>query len=181
MYMQCIDGECLESVWPSMSEDKKVFIAQQLGQAISLMRSSRQNKVLIGAMNGSARDCRRFSDYTGGPFADEASFNTFILDLYTQCPQSIRDALSSKMRSDHGIRFTHADLSPRNIVVKDGNIQGIVDWEFSGWYPEYWEYVKFFECKTKCKDWKNFAPHIFEETYGEELITQQAILRWQKP
>lgn len=178
--MECVQGDCLESVWPSMSEDGKMSIAWQLGQAISLMRSSQQPKLLIGAINGLARDCRRYGDYTGGPFTDEALFNTFILDLYDQCPQAVRDALSSKMRSDHSIKFTHADLSPRNIIVKDGKIQSIVDWEFSGWYPEYWEYVKFFECKTKCKDWKNFAPYIFEVAYGEELITQQAILRWQK-
>jgi aminoglycoside phosphotransferase (APT) family kinase protein len=181
IYMEHVEGDCLETVWPNMSEDEKKSIAQQLGQAITLMRSSRQNGILIGAIDGLARDCRRYGDYVGGPFTEEESFNAFVLDLYTQCPQSVREALSSKMRSDHSIRFTHADLSPRNIIVRDGKIQGIVDWEFSGWYPEYWEYVKFFECKTKCKDWKNYAPYIFEEPYGEDLVTQQAILRWQRP
>ena len=179
--MEHVEGDCLENVWPNMSEDEKISIAQQLGRAISLMRSGQQTETLIGAIDGLARDCRRYGDYTGGPFTDEESFNTFVLDLYTQCPQPIRDALCSKMRSDHSIRFTHADLSPRNIIVKDGKIKAIVDWEFSGWYPEYWEYVKFFECKTKCKDWKNFARYIFEVAYGEDLITQQAILRWQRP
>jgi thiamine kinase-like enzyme len=53
------------------------------------------------------------------------------------------------MRSDHSSRFTHADLSLRNIIIKDDKIQGTVDWEFSGWYPEYWEYVKFFECRIE--------------------------------
>jgi len=181
IFMEHVEDDCREDVWPNMSEDEKISIAQQLGRAVTLMRSSRQTETLIGAIDGLARDCRRYSDYAGGPFADEESFNASVLDLYTSCPQPVRDALSSKMRSDHSIRFTHADLSPRNIIVKDGKIQGIIDWEFSGWYPEYWEYVKFYECKTKCKDWKNFAPYIFEEAYGEELIIQQAILRWQRP
>ena len=181
IYMEYVEGDCLESVWPSMTEDEKKTVAQQLGQSLSLMRSTRQTEVLIGAIRGLARDCRRYGDYTGGPFTDIQSFNTFVLDFYTQCPQPIRDALHAKMRTDHSICFTHADLSPRNIIVKDGKIQAILDWEFSGWYPEYWEYVKIFECKTKCKDWKNYAPYIFEVAYGEELVTQQAILRWQKP
>lgn len=90
------------------------------------MRSSRQSEVLVGALNGLARDCRRYGDYTGGPFTDEPAFNELILDLYTQCPQSILNALPAKMRSDNSIRFTHADPSPRNIIVKDGRIQAIV-------------------------------------------------------
>lgn len=29
-----------------------------------------------------------------------------------------------------------------NILVEGGRITGIIDWEYAGWYPEYWEYVK---------------------------------------
>lgn len=38
--------------------------------------------------------------------------------------------------------FTHNNLAPRNILVRDGIVVGIVDWEFSGLYSQYWEYVK---------------------------------------
>ncbi|KAK0734943.1 hypothetical protein B0T26DRAFT_746786 [Lasiosphaeria miniovina] len=27
-------------------------------------------------------------------------------------------------------------------VASDGKITGIIDWQFAGWYPQYWEYVK---------------------------------------
>ncbi|KAL2205455.1 kinase-like protein [Sarocladium strictum] len=38
--------------------------------------------------------------------------------------------------------FTHGDLAPRNIMVDDsGRITGILDWENSGWYPDYWEHA----------------------------------------
>lgn len=37
--------------------------------------------------------------------------------------------------------FTHNNLAPRNILVRDGHVVGIVDWEFSGFYSQYWEYV----------------------------------------
>lgn len=33
-------------------------------------------------------------------------------------------------------------ISPQNILVENGHISGIIDWEQAGWYPEYWEYVK---------------------------------------
>lgn len=40
------------------------------------------------------------------------------------------------------IIFTHGDLVPRNIMVRNGGIVSILDWEMAGFYPEYWEYVK---------------------------------------
>ncbi|KAF8153281.1 hypothetical protein B0H34DRAFT_663221 [Crassisporium funariophilum] len=37
------------------------------------------------------------------------------------------------------IVLTHGDLNERNIVVDDGTITGLVDWETLGWYPDFWE------------------------------------------
>jgi len=36
----------------------------------------------------------------------------------------------------------HSDIVLRNILIKDGKIAAIVDWESVGWYPEYWEYTQ---------------------------------------
>ena len=49
--------------------------------------------------------------------------------------------------TDHEIVSTHGDLYLRNILVADspdGGVyaSGIVDWEASGFYPEYWEHLK---------------------------------------
>ncbi len=35
--------------------------------------------------------------------------------------------------------LTHGDLAPRNLLVKDGRIVAVLDWETFGWYPEFWE------------------------------------------
>lgn len=48
---------------------------------------------------------------------------------------------------DSIIKFTHGDLHRSNIVVSSSKpyyVVGIVDWEQSGWFPEYWE-----ECKAR--------------------------------
>ncbi|EWY82225.1 hypothetical protein FOYG_14340 [Fusarium oxysporum NRRL 32931] len=37
--------------------------------------------------------------------------------------------------------FTHGDLNPFNILVRDDQVVGIIDWEFAGWHPCYWEYT----------------------------------------
>ena len=50
--------------------------------------------------------------------------------------------LLSSLKENHRIILTHGDLHPRNIIIKDNTIAGIIDWELGGWYLEYWEYVK---------------------------------------
>lgn len=179
--MEFVEGDSLESVWPTMSAPDKESVARQLGRIISSLRSGRQESFSIGAINGPVHECRTYSTHSGGPFTDEKAFNDSTLNLFPLTPQPIRESLRDKMQTGHGIRFTHADLSPRNIIVKNGIIQAVVDWEFAGWFPEYFEYVKFFECVTSCVDWKNYSPCIFETTYAEELVVKQAILRWQCP
>jgi aminoglycoside phosphotransferase (APT) family kinase protein len=37
--------------------------------------------------------------------------------------------------------FTHGDLTNVNIMVENGSITGIIDWEMAGYYPVWWEYV----------------------------------------
>ena len=38
-------------------------------------------------------------------------------------------------------KFTHSDIAPRNVLVNNGKITAIIDWERAGCYPEYWEYT----------------------------------------
>lgn len=134
----------------------------------------------IGACGGPARDCRYINEYSGGPFDGEQDFNDFILDLWPSTPSAIKGAIRASLRDDHRIMFSHCDLSPRNIMVSGGHITGLVDWEYSGFYPEHWEYVKFFQCVTDCRDWKSFADVIFDTKYPTELVSHQALVRWHR-
>jgi hypothetical protein len=55
---------------------------------------------------------------------------------------------------DHPPVFTHGDLQQKNILVRKVPCSGkgeetrfkyeiaILDWEFAGWYPSYWEYSR---------------------------------------
>lgn len=39
--------------------------------------------------------------------------------------------------------FTHGDRQRKNIIVnQDDYSVAIIDWEFAGWYPSYWEYTR---------------------------------------
>jgi len=91
-----------------------------------------------------------------GPFLDEEEFNKTL-----QTP-ALPDV---SHHSGHKIVFTHGDLNMRNVIVHDGRLSGIVDWENSGWYPEYWDYTKaYYVTKLKWR-WLKMVNEIFEE-YG---------------
>lgn len=179
--MDFVDGECLEEGWQSMNLKQKQSVAEQIRDIITTMRQATPTQDSIGAFGGPARDCRQYSDYSGGPFKTEAEFNNFVLDLLRGTPSLVRRALADALDVNSRIVFTHSDLTPRNIIVKGDRVQALLDWEYSGWYPEYWEYVKFFDRPTTCKDWKQYAETMFDIRYPKELLTYQALARWQRP
>ncbi|KAI0194241.1 hypothetical protein F4808DRAFT_441454 [Astrocystis sublimbata] len=115
------------------------------------------------------RDSRIRSGRPMGPFPDEAAFSN-ILRLS-----------DDPGRRGHSIVFTHGDLNPRNILIDlvtqpDGSegwsVSGIVDWEFAGYYPEYWDFTKsLFEGFRWKKRYNDMVKNIFKAfgDYSQEL------------
>lgn len=178
--MDYIQGQPLDELWPEMSVEQKKDIARQLQDVVKRMRSVAPPPHLIGACDGTEiRDTRLYFTYHSPPCRDEKAFNEFLLSaLFEHTPPLVRVALSRRLRTNHRIVLSHCDLTPRNVLVQDGKIKGLVDWEDSGWYPEYWEYVKFFQ-RNAGKDWKRYAEDIFPELYHDELIDFIAMSKWQ--
>lgn len=58
--------------------------------------------------------------------------------------------------------LTHGDLNPFNILVRGAQIVGIVDWEFSGWYPHYWEYTSAWHGNKTRQAWQEVIPSFLE-------------------
>jgi aminoglycoside phosphotransferase len=181
--MDFMPGERLDSVWPTMTEEEKKGICGQLRGILTSMRSLSRGTALIGScLGGAARDCRLYTDYRDGPYHDEETFNSsFYFDLVKTIPVPIRTALFQQLRNNHRIVFSHGDLAQHNILVKNGRITALLDWEYAGWYPEHWDYLKFFDRPCRSRDWKDRAGEIFPQLYNNELAYHQAIIRWQRP
>jgi thiamine kinase-like enzyme len=112
-----------------------------------------------------------------------ADFHTYTrfsepLDQWTHEPAVV--AVHSKPEGAYQVRFSHADLAPNNILVdpKQGKITGIIDWEFGGWYPEYWEYTKMYYGGVR-PGWERWFAAIVEEDgiekYKAERKAEEAI------
>ena len=70
---------------------------------------------------------------------------------------------------EHEIKFTHGDLHFSNIMINDGHISGIIDWEFAGWYPIYWEYICAVYMTKPDRYWETFWENAIEKPHSDIL------------
>ncbi|KAK1243307.1 hypothetical protein MKX07_003935 [Trichoderma sp. CBMAI-0711] len=193
-----IQGELLEAIWYDLTPEAKYGYARQLRRIVNNLRggmtSVRTPATTVGKTNllGSA-----FS----GPYClilDQHVQNTYwavrarptcreyvaflATSFVPSVPTPVAHALTCQFRSDYRIRFTHGELSPGNIIVHNSKIVCILGWDNGGWYPEWWEYAKFFEARTspENQDWYDFADEIFMDAYPNELVAYQGIARCQR-
>ncbi|KAK0938548.1 hypothetical protein LTR29_009862 [Friedmanniomyces endolithicus] len=73
--------------------------------------------------------------------------------------------------------FTHADLNPFNILVRDDEVVAVLDWEFAGWYPSYWEYTSAWHGNLTRTGWQE-ALDQFLDPYAEELEMERTRQKW---
>lgn len=183
--MDYIEGQVLSEVWPTYSEVQKRAIIQQLREIFTTMRSVPAPDRYIGACGGNEiRDTRLYFTYNAPACQDKQGFNEYLMGaLMPQVSGPIRRAFEKRWRrTDHRVVFTHGDVAPRNIIVRDDKVVGLIDWEDAGWYPEYWEYVKFFQrSSTADADWKDAADEIFPQAYPDELVDYIALSKWLAP
>jgi aminoglycoside phosphotransferase (APT) family kinase protein len=120
-------------------KDGAEYVTQMQGyitQIRTIPKTDSPEYAICDSLGGACRDPRIRGATPVGPFVDEAAFS-----------QVLRNP-DEPSRRDHNIVFTHADLNFRNILVDrvtrpDGTrgwaVTGIVDWENSWFYPEYWD------------------------------------------
>lgn len=154
---EAIPGKPLSSVWKEMSTDKKSRIIHDMSRFIDQLRKIEPPKhwIIGDATLGAAED-HRFGRGKIGPFYSLESFHYFVRRGHAVKDFSEPEvALCHNRETPYQLKFTHANLCPRNILVDDaGRISAIVGWEQSGWYPEYWEYTQLHHASpTEFNDW----------------------------
>ena len=111
--------------------------------------STAGTKGWIGSALGTQiRSMRVPHPHSIGPCIDEDEFDDILMrPARTMRSQENHDELVEDVRimqegPRHDIVFTHGDLLFHNLLVlPDGRISAVLDWESSGWYPSYWEFT----------------------------------------
>ena len=106
-------------------------------------------------------------DKPAEPFKSVDEFHAYFLVCLDELEiESIRLTYDDlvKVRSEaqeHAPVLCHGDLAPQNLLVKNGRIVAVVDWETFGWYPNFWEEVAL---RDKMAGERTF--YAIEEVFG---------------
>ncbi|KAL8371966.1 hypothetical protein RB595_001669 [Gaeumannomyces hyphopodioides] len=171
-----IPGLDLEKAWPQLKDAQKRSLSGQLDALLITLRSSLPHPpgTPLGGLGGPSgapgegcKDHRRGSRLSKEPIFTVDQFEDFIFSgvrfttpIYVDFLRGLK-SLSTPAK----VVFTHGDFRPANIMVdKDKNgiwrVVSIVDWDTSGFYPEYWESVKMTNNLGSCEtfDWYRYLP-----------------------
>lgn len=176
--MEYIEGQKLQQAWPVLTPDQRSDIVVQLRDYIAQLRAL--SGISIGRLDGQGVLLPCIMQRTGGPFGTIAELHDWLVRppkrLRTQtmyCHQ-----ITTQLAADYPIVFTHGDIAARNILVRDGRIVALLDWEYAGWYPDYWEYVFALRGLDNI-DWEALGQHLpllFPNRYDLQYILMGFIL-----
>jgi aminoglycoside phosphotransferase len=149
-----------------------------LGQLHDIVDQIRAIKPLkpghVGLTDYTAINDERVHESPCGPFESVSDFHKAIRTGATS-PSGFDDVdamIALQDERDYPITFTHSDLSFRNMLYQNGKITGVVDWESSGWYPDYWEYAMTHDSFWDSPDLRDKIKD-FMDPFIEELKMEQ--------
>jgi len=185
--MESVAGEELTFVWDRMSPKTKKRVVDQLKEYMDQLRNLKPPAHLAGHVcavdGGPLIDLTRIDVHPSfGPYQTHSDFHEYLratlsFDVLRERNKPGYQQIIDTHSRSYMSKFTHADFAPRNIMVtRNSTVTAIVDWAYSGWYPEYWEYTRARYNPFMPSSW---VPYISEMTglYDQELAGEVALWR----
>jgi hypothetical protein len=147
--MDRIQGATLEEMWTRLSWFTTIKTALQLRHFVNLLRS------VTSPTAGSLATGECLS-------ADIAYFIRFWMDFTSfrkEIEAAARVSVDAKTQISPVVQtlvFTHHDLAPRNLLLDSFGQLWLIDWDYAGFYPIYFEYASLQNFNTP-NDWGVFA------------------------
>jgi aminoglycoside phosphotransferase (APT) family kinase protein len=160
--MSHIPGTPLQEAWPNMPDESKSSIIEQLIGYIHELRQLKGESV--SSASGSPTFMPLFKSPVDKVLHSSSEFHNLLTSRVVQTiPKFYVALIRSRFDDNSRLVFTHADLVDRNILVQDGRITGILDWEWAGFYPEHWEFVQFMTNTAWKMEWGDRVIKEFPE------------------
>ncbi|KAI7383821.1 hypothetical protein KC336_g18299 [Hortaea werneckii] len=174
-------GKPLQSCWAELSVEQKREVVMNLSAYITQLRALKpaKNAGISSTEGGPCRDVRVSTWRLFGPFEDVASFHELIRGGMPI--EASRDTFTDKVvdihQRDYKVRFTHGDLNSLNVLIREGKIASIIDWECAGWYPEYWDYTKALYNMFRLPEFHEMLREKLDR-YDAEFEAERFLWRW---
>lgn len=188
IFSSYIPGEQLTKVWPQLKTQQKVSLMVQLGKIISDLRSIPYppHQPLGGVAGEGCKDLRRYIRRSKHPVYTVAEHDKFLLSNARFGSEIYLNILRSCAPDGPAqICLSHGDIRPDNIIVQQsGNgsyaISGLVDWEFSGFYPSHYECTKATNClgTDETSDWYNYLPGCISPSQQGQRWLFDYVIGW---
>ena len=165
-----------------------MFSDHELGTIVEDLAGIIDQLRALGRRLAASLPNRVFGSWCGGPFTNgyfgprdddkpstvftsidefHAYFVARLEDILQRRPEfreTYDNLLTIRERSkEHPPVLSHGDLAPQNLIVKNGRIVAVIDWETFGWYPDFWE-----EFGVLSKPLTRRFIDAFEKKFGEE-------------
>ncbi|KAF2874599.1 hypothetical protein BDV95DRAFT_627222 [Massariosphaeria phaeospora] len=193
--MERIKGQDLSLIWAKLDHAAKEKLAMKLRTIFAELRQltspggycSVGRRGLPDGIFWTNDPLRPFA----GPFETEASLNKAMIAKYVEDGLSKHKAnyyarTFKEVLQNHPPVFTHADFQRKNVMIRASSKPltdqaeldvVIIDWEFGGWYPSYWEYARtIFACGRWDDDWSLWVDGILEPFRNEYVWTNMFLL-----
>lgn len=177
--MTQVPGVQAISVLYRMTYQERRQFADDLGAAIAQIRQiSNMSKPLFTGISKIRSQGSKIHDpcvgYEAcGPFENEWDWN---MSMTGGRPEFWRSSHPEAFLSEHESKFTHADLHLNNNLVDAGKLSGIIDWEISGFYPEYWEFAKGMHSGLDSRSSRPIHRQIWQGKYEAERELVEALM-----
>jgi len=187
--MERIQGNRLDLIWISLDDAQKRVIASQIKANFTELRKLCSPNGYCSLGGKPLRDHIFYTGFEGeslgleGPFETEIELNDTLIKKYLSSgclPPGKADYYRRSFPSvltGQPPTFTHGDLQRKNIMVSPNDYSiTIIDWEFAGWYPSYWEYSRaVFACGHFDDDWSKWVDYCLD-VYRNEWAWMQMLM-----
>ena len=172
-------------LYESMTEDERESIFAELQCILQVMRKwvHPGSKEQICSVLGTAVRSVRIPNHAVGPCESESEFNEHLFSCIAGHSFESREnfeetvEIAGRLREmRHPIAFTHGDLKHQNIMVANGQITALLDWESAGWYPDYWELTTPLRFGPRDFWWNQLVWRLGGEKYAAELESEKALV-----
>ena len=182
--MERIHGQSLDKAWLTLTPSQKQEISGKLQTMVGLWRKAPSPGRFCNLDGLPLSDALFWKGTGDDPFRndevynDEEDLNKALIRNY-----ALNDHLRGKGKfyelafphifRGHEPVFTHGDLQRKNVLVTTNSSTGevvltMIDWEFAGWYPSYWEFTKaLFACGRFEDGWSHWLLQILEPFWTE--------------